>query len=257
MSGIEKYFGLAGRCAVVTGGARSIGAATVRALASAGAAVAVVDLDLEAAEATAADLRASGAKAVALEADCSDEQSIKDMLERAAAELGGLHILVNNAGIYPYITLEDLSVEDFQQVYDLNVVGTFVAMREGIRHIRDSGSGGSIVNLSSITAFAAGQPGLTAYGSSKAAVTQMTRNAALEFAEWGVTVNAVAPGFVHTDGTNALFEAGMGDVLLQHQVIKRVATPDDIAGVILTLVSPSCSFVTGTTITADGGFGLI
>lgn len=257
MSGIEKYFGLLGRCALVTGGARSIGAATAAALADAGAAVAVADLDLAAAQATAEKICATGATAVAIEADCSDETSITAMVATAARELGGLHILVNNAGIYPYITLEELTVKEFQQVYDVNVLGTFIAMREAIKLIRDSGAGGSIINLSSITAFAAGQPGLAAYGSSKAAVSQLTRNAALEFAEWGVNVNAVAPGFVHTEGTDMFVAAGMADLLLQHQVIKRVATPEDIAGVIVALASPACSFVTGTTLVADGGFGLI
>lgn len=256
MSGIEKYFGLSGRSALVTGAARSIGAEIARTLAAAGAAVAVADFDLAAAEATAKEIQATGARAVAIEADCSDENSVKQMVATAAQELGGLNILVNNAGIYPYITLEELSVEEFQQVYDVNVVGTFVAMREAIRYMRDSG-GGSIVNLSSITAFAAGQPGLAAYGSSKAAVSQLTRNAALEFADAGVNVNAVAPGFVHTDGTDMFFAAGMGDVLLQHQAIKRVAVPADIAGVVLALVAPGCSFVTGTTLVADGGFGLL
>lgn len=255
--GIEKYFGLTGQCALVTGGAQSIGAAIAEALVDAGASVAIADIDIDGARATAEKLSTNGGTAVAIQADCSDENSIRQMVGTAASTLGKLNILVNNAGVYPYITLEDLSVAEFQRVYDLNVLGTFIAMREAIRFLRDSGDRGSIVNLSSMTAFTAGQPGLAAYGSSKAAVSQLTRNAALEFAEWNVTVNAIAPGFIHTAGTDHFVAGGMSDLLLQHQALKRVGTPEDIAALVVALCGPGCSFVTGTTLIADGGFLLI
>lgn len=254
---VSDKFSLAGKAALVTGGARGIGRATCEALAAAGASVAVADLDGEAAATVAKGIESAGGQAVALRFDAADEASIVDGVAEAARLLRRLDILVNNAGIYPYYTLADMETELFDQVHGLNVRGAFLCLREAVKAIRASGDGGVIVNLASIAAYVAGQPGLAAYGTSKAAVVQLTRNAALELADDGIRVVAVAPGFIQTDGTQDLFAAGMTDLILAHQAMKRVGQPEDIAWMIVALATPAAGFVTGTTVVVDGGFLLI
>jgi NAD(P)-dependent dehydrogenase (short-subunit alcohol dehydrogenase family) len=254
---LSDKFSLGGKAALVTGGGRGIGRATCEALAAAGAAVAVADLDHEAAVTVAKAIEADGGRAVPLGFDAADEASIVDGVAEAARQLGRLDILVNNAGIYPYYTLADMETELFDQVHGLNVRGVFLCLREAVKAMRATGDGGVIVNLASIAAFVAGQPGLAAYGTSKAAVVQLTRNAGLELADEGIRVVAVAPGFIETGGTQDIFDAGMGDVILAHQAMKRVGQPEDIAWMIVALAGPAAGFVTGTTVVVDGGFLLV
>lgn len=252
---LKNLFGLEGRRALVTGGGRGIGRGLSLGLARAGAAVAVSDLEGDVAAGTAKAIEEEGGRAVSLDMDCTDEGSIARGVESAAKQLGGLDILINNAGIYPLHTLEDMEQELFDEVYRLNVRGTFLCTREAVKAMRASG-GGAIVNLASGAGMRGLQPGLGAYGPTKAAVIQFTRNAAVEFAPDNIRVNAIAPGFVRTDGTEPLF-AGMGEQLLAHQPIKVEGTPEHMVGIVIALVSQAGSFVTGATYPVDGGFLLL
>jgi NAD(P)-dependent dehydrogenase (short-subunit alcohol dehydrogenase family) len=249
-------FGLEGRRALVTGAGRGIGRGISVALARAGAAVAVSDLEGDVAAATAKAIEEEGGRAVSLEIDCTDEDSVVRGVQWSADQLEGLDILVNNAGIYPLHTLEDMDQELFDQVYRLNVRGTFLCTREAVKAMRASGNGGSIVNLASGAGMRGLQPGMGAYGPTKAAVIQFTRNAAVEFAPDDIRVNAIAPGFVRTDGTEPLF-AGLGDQLLAHQPIKVQGTPEHMVGIVIALCSQAGAFVTGATYPVDGGFLLL
>ncbi|MCZ7526779.1 MAG: glucose 1-dehydrogenase [Acidimicrobiia bacterium] len=261
MTDVSEYlrglFGLEGRRALVTGGGRGIGRGLSLALARAGAAVVVTDVDRDGATEVARAIEDAGGRAVALEMDCMEESSVVRGVAGAASELGGLDILVNNAGVYPLHTLEDMEQELFDDVYRLNVRGTFLCTREAVKAMRESGGGGAILNLASGAGKRGLQPGLGAYGPSKAAVIQFTRNAAVEFAPDGIRVNAIAPGFVRTEGTDPLFAGGLGEQLLAHQPLKIIGTPEDLVGIAIALLSQAGSFVTGATYVIDGGFLLL
>ena len=253
MGTLEELFGLTGKAALVTGAGRGIGAALAVGLAGAGAAVACADLDEDGAAATASTIESGGGRAVAIAMDCGDESSCVAGVASAAEQLGRLDVLVNNAGIYPYEALEEMSAQFMEQVFRVNVTGTMLCTREAVKHLRDAG-GGAIVNLSSITALRAVFPGEAAYGPSKAAIAALTRNAALELAPFGITVNSIAPGGIRTEGTAEVFDLGLGDVLLQRQPVQRVGAPEDLVGIVIALVSRAGQFVTGTTVVIDGGY---
>ena len=252
MEYLNELFGLDGKVALVTGAGRGIGRALATALAGAGATVACSDVDEEAARETAAAIEDQNGRALALHIDCAEDSSIVAGVAATADKLGRLDVLVNNAGIYPYESLEDMETNFLESVFRVNVLGTMVCMQEAVKVMK--ASGGAIVNLSSITSQRAVFPGEGAYGPSKAAVSAMTRNAAKEFGAYGITVNAVAPGGIRTEGTNVGFELGLGDILLQRQPLQRIGEPEDLAGIVIALAARAGRFITGTTIVIDGGY---
>jgi NAD(P)-dependent dehydrogenase (short-subunit alcohol dehydrogenase family) len=206
--------------------------------------VVIADLDGEAAIAVAKQLEEQhGRPMLGARVDVADEDSVVALADAAVDHLGRLDIWVNNAGIYPYTgPVVEADAPAFDRVMAVNVSGTFLGSREAARRMSD---GGSIVNLASITAFAA-RPGLTAYSSSKHAIVGLTRNLARDFAPLGVRVNAVAPGLILTPGIphkDGRPTAPLG----------RHGVPDDVARVVLFLVSDLAAFVSGSTIVIDGG----
>jgi NAD(P)-dependent dehydrogenase (short-subunit alcohol dehydrogenase family) len=246
---------LTGRVAVVTGAARGIGAGIAARLAEAGAGVVVADLDGEAAMALAKELAEEhGRPAVGAALDVVEEASVAALADLAVERLGRLDIWVNNAGIFPHTgRVVEADAALFERVLAVNVNGMFYGAREAARRMAD---GGSIVNLASITSFAA-RSGLTAYSTSKHAVVGLTRNLAKDLAPQGIRVNAVAPGLIITPGvlSGSAGETRSAAALESRPPapLGRHGLPDDVSRVVLFLVSELAAFVSGATIVVDGG----
>jgi 2-dehydro-3-deoxy-D-gluconate 5-dehydrogenase len=253
---------LTGRTAIVTGGAMGIGAGIAARLAEAGAAVLVADLDGEAAEATAKQLRERGLEAGALRVDVADEADVARMVDTAVERYGGVDVLVNNAGIFPSTLLMRMSGEDFDRVVRVNLHSVFSCTKAVARVMIDQGRGGRIINVTSIDALHPSSAGLAHYDASKHGVWGFTKNVALELAPHGITVNAIAPGAIATPGTAA---ASPGQVpegvdiravlqaFLARIPLRRMGEPDDIGRVALFLASDLASYMTGSQVVVDGG----
>ncbi|WP_030437446.1 SDR family NAD(P)-dependent oxidoreductase [Actinoplanes subtropicus] len=254
---LAELTALTGRRAVVTGGGRGLGRAIAARLAEAGADLVIGDLDEGLAGVVAEDLASRhGVRAIGAAMDVADSASVAAVAERAVTDLGGLEIWVNNAGVFPSVPLLDLTDETWDRVFAVNARGVFAGTREAARRMR---GGGVIVNIVSTAGFRGSAPGLAAYVGSKHAVRGITREMALELAPLGIRVLGVAPSFVPTEGTMAAAaEAGVpaGDVptpLMLTGPVGRVGVPDDIARVVLFCASDLSTFMTGSTLLADGG----
>jgi NAD(P)-dependent dehydrogenase (short-subunit alcohol dehydrogenase family) len=252
---LQRRFGLDGKTAVVTGAGKGIGRRVAETLAEAGAAVVVQDVVAADAEAVAAGIRERGGRAIAVGGDAASETTIDTYLARAVAELGGVDVLVNNAGIYPFTDFLDLPTAEWDRVIGLNLRGVFLATQRAGRLMADRKRGGRIVNIASVQALRPSGPGVASYNVSKAGVVMLTKSAALELGRHGIAVNAVAPGIVDTPGTNAkITQAAFGDPAVRVPFTGRWGVPDDVANVVLFLAGPAASYVTGETIIIDGGF---
>ena len=245
---------LEGKVAIVTGGGQGIGRGIAEVFVEAGASVAILDWDVEAATATASELGL-----LFVEADVSDEPSVEQAVERVVSELGALHVLVNNAAIFILKGLE-ASVEEWQRVMAVNIMGPALVAKHAVPHIRRAG-GGAIVNVGSVSSFIA-QKGLLTYNATKAAIAEMTRCLALDLVEDGIRVNGVCPGAVWSSQVQRLAgEMGLTreEVALQpnlgaEQMMRRVADPREIGYAALFLASDEASFVTGANLMVDGGW---
>ncbi|MCO5130215.1 MAG: SDR family oxidoreductase [Xanthobacteraceae bacterium] len=246
--------GIAGKTALVTGAARGIGKAEATALAAEGVAVAINDIDAAAAEATAADMRARGAKAIVCIGDVSDEASAERVVRAAADGLGGLNILVNNAGAggkHLGRHAADMFVSDWDVIMNTHLRSTFLCSKFAVPFLRKSGYG-RIVNTSSMNVTGGGRPGVTNYSAAKAGVIGFTRTLAKEVGGDGVTVNAIAPGYVETDLIAGFSEAKRA-VIAGQNPLKRFCQPGEVGALIAYLCSVQASFINGALICMDGG----
>ncbi len=236
---------LAGKRALITGGARGIGRAISAAYAAAGADVVVADLLGPEARDTASDIDGFG-----IEMDVTDLASIKAGVAEAEAKMGGIDILVNNAGIFNMASLDRITHEDYRRQYDINVGGTIFATQAIVPIMKRRG-GGAIINFAS-QAGRRGEPNITVYCSTKAAVISVTQSLALELAGDNIRVNAIAPGTIDTDmvRNNA---PEVQALMAKSSFMRRAAHADETVGLALYLASDASSFVTGTTINIDGG----
>ena len=250
---LATLFDLAGRTALVTGAARGLGRAFAVGLARAGADVAAADIDRAGAERTAGVVRALGRRALALDVDVTDWASVVAMADATAEGLGRVDIAFNVPGINVRKPALDLTPEEFRRIVDVNLVGVFHCARAiGARMVAQGG--GRMVNVASIYGHVALE-GQAAYAATKHAVVGLTRVLALEWAPHGIRVNALAPGYVHTDLTGPLRadEARYG-TLISRTPLGRFAEPWEIVGAALFLVSDASTFVTGSSLVVDGGW---
>lgn len=238
-----------GRTVVVTGAARGLGAAIVHAFVVAGARVAALDRD---ADALAAARTPGAAPALSLAVDVTDHDAVDAALGRVAAELGGLDVLVANAGIGIRGPALEIAPGDFERVVDVNLNGLFFCNRLAARRME---AGGAIVNLASVMGLSGGIFPNAAYQASKGAVVNLTRALALEWASRGLRVNAVAPNYVDTPLTEAIFSdpAKLAQVLA-HTPMGRLPSPDDVAQAVLFLASDAAASITGHVLAVDGGY---
>jgi len=257
---IAELVSLAGRRAVVTGGAQGLGKAIARRLAEAGAAVLIGDLKRELAQSAAGDLaQSTGARVISTHLDVADPASVTAAANLAAERLGGLDIWVNNAGIFPAVPLTEMSDEVWDRVMAVNLRGVFLGAREAARRMIAAGQGGVIVNVVSTAGFKGVAPGLAAYVASKHGVRGVTRQMALELAPHGIRVLGVAPTFCVTEGNlemmaaNPNSDVGADIPATLGSRLGRVGVPDDIARVILFCASDMSLFMTGSTLLADAG----
>jgi len=239
---------LSGRAALVTGAASGIGRASALAFASAGASVALLDVDAEGLADTAAAARAAGVRAEVLVTDVRDLGAVTGAVGRAVEAFGRLDAALNNAGVPgPYVPLDEYSEEDFMQILQVDLAGVWRCMRAEIRQMRVQGHG-AIVNTSSMLG-AAAMPDNGAYVAAKHGVHGLTRAAALELGGTGIRVNAIAPGVTRTGMTSAV-----SDDLLRAVPLGRIAEPEEIAAAVVWLCSPGASYITGSVLVADGGW---
>jgi 3-oxoacyl-[acyl-carrier protein] reductase len=252
VSGGLKMGKLSGKAAVVTGASKGIGAGIAKALAAEGAAVVVnYASSKEGAEKVVADIRAKGGKAVAVQGDVAKAADVKKIFAEAKHAFGRLDILVNNAGVYNLLPLEALSEEEFHRHFNTNVLGLLLATQEAVNHF---GEGGSVINIgSAITSL--NPPNSVVYTATKGAVDAVTRVLSRELGPRKIRVNAINPGVVDTEGTNA---AGVIGSEFESQFIAltplgRTGQPDDIAPVAVFLASDDSRWVTGDTLVVSGG----
>jgi 3-oxoacyl-[acyl-carrier protein] reductase len=248
---------LAGQAALVTGASRGLGRAIAVRLARNGAAVCLNYRGREDAARSAVDgIREAGGRAVAVRADVADPAQVQTLVQRAAGELGPLSILVNNAGIAVDVTLEDFDPARLDAMRRTNVDGLIHAIRAVVPSMK-ARRYGRIVNITSIAAHGTTLPGTTFYAATKAAASVLTRRFAMELGPDGITVNAVAPGFILTDmvkeGRSEQELQGAVARLSERAMVRRVGTPEDIANAVAFLVAPESGFVTAQILTVDGG----
>lgn len=241
---------LSGKIAFVTGGARGIGAAIVRRLAREGASVAFTYQQSAAtANALAAEVEAAGGRALAIQADAADSAALTGAIDGAARQFGRIDILVNNAGVLRLGPVETLSLEDFDHTLAVNVRAVFVAAKAALAHM---GQGGRIINIGSTNAYRMPFPGGSAYAMSKSALLGLVQGMARDLGPRGITVNNVQPGPTDTDMNP---EAGeFGATMHGLMALQRHATPDEIAAMVAYVAGPEAGFVTGASLTIDGGF---
>lgn len=262
---------LAGRKALVTGGARGIGASIAQALANAGASVMIGDILDDAGRQTAAELSKSGVKAGFVHLDVADDAKWEHAVAATVAELGGFDLLVNNAGIEITSLIVDLKAEDLRRMCDVNIVGVGLGMKHAFRTMRPGGAagqGGSVVNIASVAATIA-FPAIAGYSGTKSAVDRMTRIGAMEAGKlgYGVRVNCIYPGLIPTEMgmklandivANGLAADVAGAVagVVEQTPLGRLAEVSDVADAVVFLSSSQARFITGAGVPVDGGMGM-
>ena len=264
-------FDLKGRKALVTGGARGLGAGMAQALARAGAAVMIGDVLADAGRETAQALSAEGGKAAFVSLDVTDEAQWEAAVAATVRELGGFDILINNAGIEVTALVADIDATELRRMLDVNIVGTALGMKHAFRAMRPGGAagkGGAVVNIASVAATIA-FPAIAGYSATKSAVDRLTRVGAMESGKlgYGVRVNCVYPGLVPTDmgmklandvvnvGLFASPEAAVG-AIVEQTPMGRLGTVADMADAVVFLCSDAARFVTGAGLPVDGGMGM-
>jgi len=244
---------LKGKVAIVTGGGGGIGRATARLFAKEGARVAVADIDSEIGEETVSLIKEAGGEAIFVKTDVSDSSQVQELITATTNNFGGLHIMFNNAGIgNSEVRSVDMAEEEWDRVVDINLKGVFLGIKYSVPELIKAG-GGVIINTSSLLGLK-GQKYMAAYNSSKAGVVVLTKNAALEYGKYNIRVNAIAPGVIDTKIIDIWKQnERKWPIISRANALGRIGTPDEVANAVLFLASDEASFVTGTTLSVDGG----
>lgn len=254
--GIIEKMRLDGKKGFVTGGARGIGKSTATAFAEAGADVAIIDVDFAEAEKTAADIaRETGRKVIAIKTDCTDPKQVDDMVLQVTKELGGLDFCHNNAGICINVPAEEMTFEQWNKVINVNLNGIFLTDIAAGKYMLAHG-GGSIINTASMSAHIVNVPQpQCAYNASKAAVIQLTKSLAIEWAKRGVRVNSLSPGYIGTELTlNSPTLIPLIEKWNEMAPLGRMGRPEELAAICVYLAGDASSFTTGADFVIDGAF---
>ena len=248
-------FRLDGKTAIVTGGGRGLGRYMAEALSDAGASVVLCSRKKEPLTEVQREIEAGGGRALAVELDVTDEDSVEGVVSAAAESFGSVDVVVNNSGATWGAPPEEMPLERFDQVMRVNVRGTFLMSQAAGRRMIETGAGGAIINISSVAGLVGGHPDYmqtVGYNSSKGAIISMTRDLATSWAQHNITVNAIAPGWFPTRMSRGLIEK-FEEEMLANIPLGRFGAPEDLKGVVIFLASPAASYVTGQTIVVDGG----
>jgi 3-oxoacyl-[acyl-carrier protein] reductase len=252
--------GVEGRVALVTGGAQGIGAAVAKRLAAGGASVAVLDLQQDAAQAVADEISAAGGKAIALGADVSKRADVESAVARVVEKFGGLHILVNNAGVIRDNLLFKMTDDDWTLVMEVHLRGAFLCSQAAQKHMGDA-QYGRIISMSSTSA--TGNRGQANYSTAKMGLQGFTKTLAIELGPRGITANAIAPGFIETAMTKATAERvgttidAMREGVASTVPVRRGGLPEDIANAVAFFAAEESGYITGQVLYVDGGSELL
>ncbi|PEQ93004.1 short-chain dehydrogenase [Bacillus sp. AFS006103] len=244
---------LLGKTAIITGGGGGIGRSTAIRFAQEGAKVVVADIDSAIGEETVSLIKEEGGEAIFVKTDVTDSEQIKVLINTTTSTYGALHILFNNAGVgNSEVCSIDLSEEEWDRVIDINLKGVFLGIKYAVPELIKAG-GGAIINTSSLLGLK-GQKYVSAYNASKAGVVMLTQNASLEYGKYNIRVNAIAPGVIDTP----IIDQWKQDerkwtIISRANALRRIGTPDEVAHAVLFLASDEASFITGTTLSVDGG----
>lgn len=247
---------LEGRVAIVTGGGMGIGEGIARELAAAGAAVVVSDVNDDAGEKTASELKEAGAKAAYVHCDTSKEDEVKALIEAAVQEFGKLDLMVNNAGLGIFKSVTEATVEEFDRAIAVNLRGPFLCMKHAAAPMREAG-GGSIINIASVHSVQ-NVGGTAPYAASKGGVAALTRAAAIDLSPDNIRVNAICPGWTDTPLVQGIFDAAddpeaARKEIEDRQLLKRLGTPKDIGQAAVFLAGDGSTYMTGSLVFVDNG----
>lgn len=252
---------LEGRVAIVTGSGQGLGRAYALRLAREGTRVLVADLLMEKAEEVANEIVAEGGQAIPLYTDVTSGESVKEMADKAISDLGGLDILVTNAGcaLYPATPFDEFEEAAWDHVINVNLKGAWLSARACVGYMKEAGRG-RIINIATSSVFRGEPKGLVPYITSKGGVVGLTRAMSRELGTYNITVNAIAPGWTPVPTRKKVFDAAglaaMNERFVAEQAIKRIEEPGDLANVVVFLASDEASFITGQLICVDGGWSL-
>ncbi|ODA16158.1 gluconate 5-dehydrogenase [Geobacillus thermoleovorans] len=252
---VLDLFKIEGKTAIVTGGGRGLGEQIAVGLAEAGANVVVCSRKVEACEQVKEKLEQLGVRSLALKCDVTNPEEVKHVVETTVKEFGGIDILVNNSGATWGAPVEEMPLEAWQKVINVNVTGTFLMSQAVGKVMIAKQTGGSIINIASVAGLGGTHPDILntiGYNTSKGAVITFTRDLAAKWGKHGIRVNAVAPGFFPTKMSKVVLER-VGKKVLEHTPLGRFGGEDDLKGAVLFLASPASAFVTGALLVVDGG----
>lgn len=244
---------LKGKVAIITGAGRGLGRAFSLALAKEGCHCAIVDIDKTVADKVSKEVQSFGCNAISIEADVSNSDDVKQMINKVVDKLGEVDILINNAGIFVFNDAKDLSDDDWNKTIDINLKGTFLCCKHVLKSMRKN-KGGKIINIASLSG-KAGVPGMIAYCASKAGVISLTKTLAIEWAKYNININTLIPGFTMTEGNIMAWRDNPEGFkrYMKRIPLSRAAQPEEIAKAAIFLASNDSDYLTGQELIIDGG----